>query len=121
MRQCVKDLSYHCPIEVTLEIIGGKWKPLILFQLFKGTRRFGELKRAMPKITQRMLTRQLRELEEDGLVHREVYKEVPPRVEYSLTPLGCGLEPLIRSMDEWGERYVAGGLAVPVSDSVKAQ
>lgn len=105
MRQCLRDLEYHCPIEVTLEVIGGKWKPLILFQLFKGTRRFGELKHSMPKITQRMLTRQLRELEDDGLVHREVYKQVPPKVEYSLTALGQGLEPLIRRMDEWGEEY----------------
>jgi DNA-binding HxlR family transcriptional regulator len=105
MRECLKDMDYYCPIEVTLEVIGGKWKPLVLFQLFGGTRRFGELKRAMPKITQRMLTRQLRELEEDGLVHREVYAQVPPKVEYSLTEVGWGLEPLVRRMDEWGEWY----------------
>lgn len=107
MRQCLMEMTFHCPIEITLEIIGGKWKPLILFRLFEGTSRFGELRRAMPTITQRMLTRQLRELEEDGLVHREVYREVPPRVEYSLTELGRGLEPLIRRMDEWGERYMS--------------
>lgn len=105
MRQCVRDTEYYCPIEVTLEVIGGKWKLLILFQLFRGTRRFGELKRTMPRITQRMLTRQLRELEEDGLVHREVYAQVPPKVEYSLTDVGRGLETLVRHMDQWGDRY----------------
>jgi DNA-binding HxlR family transcriptional regulator len=108
MRECLRDMDYYCPIEVTLEVIGGKWKPLILFQLFGGTRRFGDLKRAMPKITQRMLTRQLRELEEDGLVRREVYPQVPPKVEYSLTAMGRGLERLIRQMDEWGEWYAGG-------------
>lgn len=101
----MKEMDYYCAIEVTLEVIGGKWKPLILFRLFGGTKRFGELKRAMPRITQRMLTRQLRELEEDGLVHREVYPQVPPKVEYSLTEVGRGLETLVRQMDEWGEWY----------------
>lgn len=105
MRECLRDMDYYCPIEVTLEVIGGKWKPLVLFQLFGGTKRFGELKRTMPRITQRMLTRQLRELEEDGLVHREVYPQVPPKVEYSLTEVGWGLESLVRRMDEWGEWY----------------
>lgn len=99
--------GYHCEMEVTLELIGGKWKPLILYYLFGGTLRFGELKRLLPHVTQRMLTRQLRELERDGLVRREVFKEVPPRVEYSLTELGSSLKPLIEAMDAWGEVYVA--------------
>lgn len=105
-RSFIKD-GYHCEMEVTLELIGGKWKPLILYYLFEGTRRFGELKRLLPHVTQRMLTRQLRELERDGLVRREVFKEVPPRVEYSLTELGSSLKPLIEAMDAWGEVYVA--------------
>ncbi|ADI13479.1 transcriptional regulator, HxlR family [Truepera radiovictrix DSM 17093] len=104
-RSLIKD-KYHCAMEVTLELIGGKWKPLLLYYLFGGTRRFGELKRLLPDVTQRMLTRQLRELEGAGLVHREVFKEVPPRVEYSLTELGWSLKPLIEGMDAWGEVYV---------------
>jgi DNA-binding HxlR family transcriptional regulator len=115
MRECLRDMDYYCPIEVTLEVIGGKWKPLVLFQLFAGTKRFGELKRAMPKITQRMLTRQLRELEEDGLVHREVYPQVPPKVEYSLTEVGRGLETLVRRMDEWGAWYAGESEEIGVS------
>ena len=100
------DGEYHCPMEVTLCLIGGKWKPLILFYLLKKTHRFGELMRLLPKVTQRMLTRQLRELEADRLVHREVYAQVPPRVEYSLTDLGRSLESLIAQMDAWGEVYL---------------
>jgi len=94
-----------CPVEFTLEIIGGKWKGVLLYHLMDGKKRFGELRRICPDITQRMLTLQLRELEEDGLVHREVYRQVPPKVEYSLTEYGRTLEPLIQLMKEWGEKH----------------
>lgn len=97
----------RCPIEATLAVIGGKWKPLILYHLFAGTCRFGELRRRVPAATQQMLTQQLRELERDGIVHREVYREVPPKVEYSLTPLGRSLEPILLGMADWGARYEA--------------
>lgn len=105
MRDKVGQMHDYCSTEVALEVIGGKWKLVILYNLFDGTRRFGELKRTMPHITQRMLTRQLRELEEDGLLHREVYPQVPPKVEYSLTDVGKSLEPIVRQIDEWGEWY----------------
>ncbi|MFK7693126.1 winged helix-turn-helix transcriptional regulator [Paenibacillus sp. HJGM_3] len=97
-----------CPVEATLEVIGGKWKGIILYHLLSETRRFNEFRRLMPDITQRMLTLQLRELENDGVIHREVYKEVPPRVEYSLTEFGHTLEPIINLMRDWGERYNQG-------------
>jgi DNA-binding HxlR family transcriptional regulator len=97
----------RCPVEVTLHIVGGKWKPLILFYLLQGTRRFNELKRMLPaRVTQQMLTLQLRELERDGIVHRMVYAEVPPKVEYSLTALGRSLEPILLAMLAWGEGYL---------------
>lgn len=100
------DKEYYCTVELTLQVIGGKWKPIILWHLFtEGTRRFGELKRAMPNITQKMLTQQLRELEADGLVRREVYPQVPPKVEYSLTELGDSVMPVMRTMCEWGQTY----------------
>ena len=99
----------HCPVETTLGIIGGKWKPLILYYLTQGTRRFNELKRMLPHVTQQMLTVQLRELERDGIVHRKVYAEVPPKVEYSLTDLGRSLEPLLLAMLAWGENYQRRG------------
>lgn len=99
---------YHCAMELTLQIIGGKWKPIILFHLgLDGTLRFSGLKRCMPSITQKMLTKQLRELEADGLVHREVYPQVPPKVEYSLTKLGCSLMPILKDLCEWGEGFEA--------------
>lgn len=91
-----------CPVELVLNIIGGKWKGVILFHLLNKTLRFNELKRLLPNITQRMLTNQLRELEADGLVYREVYPQVPPRVEYSLTALGQSLGPIILGMEQWG-------------------
>ncbi|MEM8532811.1 MAG: helix-turn-helix domain-containing protein [Chloroflexota bacterium] len=90
-----------------MEVIGGKWKPVILYYLFEDTRRFGELKRLVPNVSQRMLTQHLRELEAHGIVHREVYQEVPPRVEYSLTPLGQSLEPLLKAMNAWAEIHIS--------------
>jgi DNA-binding HxlR family transcriptional regulator len=94
----------QCPAERTLDIIGGRWKVLILWQLFPGERRFSELSRAIAGITQKMLTQQLRELEQDGIVHREVYAQIPPKVEYSLTPLGQSLKPVVDAMCEWGSQ-----------------
>jgi DNA-binding HxlR family transcriptional regulator len=94
-----------CGVETTIAVVGGKWKPMILYALLSGPRRFGELSRLIPEITQRMLTLQLRELEEDGVIAREVYKQVPPKVEYSLTPLGLTIEPILSFMQQWGEQY----------------
>lgn len=94
-----------CPVETTLLLIGNKWKVLILRDLLSGTKRFGELKKSIGTVSQKVLTAQLRDMEENGLVHREVYAEVPPRVEYSLTELGESLYPILESMRLWGERY----------------
>jgi DNA-binding HxlR family transcriptional regulator len=99
--------TFNCEKELTLTIIGGKWKMLIMWHLGKeGTKRFGELKSMMPGITQRMLVSQLRELEEDQIVHRKVYPVVPPKVEYSLTEHGRSLMPILEAMDEWGKNYM---------------
>lgn len=98
--------NYRCTVSVTLEIIGGKWKSLILWHLSFKTLRFSQLQRRMPKVTQKMLTQQLRELEADGLIHREVYAEVPPRVEYSLTELGQSVVPILQQMYQWGKDYL---------------
>ena len=99
--------DYHCPVEATLDVIGGKWKVVILFHLtHDGTHRFAELRRKIPGVSERMLTQQLRELEDDGIVHREVYPEVPPKVEYSLTDYGKTLRPITEVMCEWGQRHV---------------
>lgn len=95
-----------CPVESTLAAIGGRWKVLILHELFNGTRRFGELHRSLQGITQKMLTQQLREMEHDGLIHREVYTQVPPKVEYSLTDLGKTLHPVLDAMHLWGKKYL---------------
>ena len=97
--------NYGCPVEATLDVIGGKWKGVILYHLLPGKKRFGEFRRLLPDITQRTLTLHLRELEADGVVHREVYAEVPPRVEYSLTPFGRSLEPILLLMRDWGDLY----------------
>lgn len=96
---------YRCPVEITLSVIGGKWKAVILWHLSHKTLRFSQLRRRLPGITQKMLTQQLRELERDGLLHREVFAEVPPRVEYSLTGLGRTLRPMLSLMCEWGKEF----------------
>lgn len=95
-----------CSVEATLSVIRGKWKPLILHQLLFNTCRFGELGRALPCATQQVLTQQLRELEADGIVHRQIYAEVPPRVEYSLTDYGQTLVPILEMMDTWGKEFL---------------
>lgn len=94
-----------CAITATLDVLGGKWKVFILSQLVQGTRRFGELKRAITGVTQKMLTQQLRELEEAGLVTRKIYPEVPPRVEYALTAHGLTLAPVLKALNEWGHLH----------------
>ena len=96
-----------CPVETTLSLIGDKWKVLILRDLMSGKKRFGELKKSVGNVSQKVLTAQLRAMEESGLVNRKVYAEVPPRVEYSLTELGLSLKPILDSMKAWGEEYKA--------------
>lgn len=97
--------TVHCPAEYTLNVIGRRWKVPILWKLFQGEQRFSDLFRAMNGPTQKMLTQQLRELERDGLVHREVYAQVPPKVAYSLTPLGMSLKPVVNVMCDWGKKH----------------
>jgi len=101
----LKDKEYMCPVEVSMDLIAGKWKLLIMWHLRKKTRRFGELQRKIPNVTQKMLTQQLRELERDNLIHREVYPVVPPKVEYSLTPFGRSFRPILNMMLVWGHEY----------------
>lgn len=95
-----------CPVAATMGIIGGKWKPIILYLISHDVNRFGEMLRMIEGISKKMLTSQLRELEKDGIIHRKVYAEVPPRVEYSITEKGHTLRPLIIAMREWGLEYV---------------
>lgn len=108
--------NYRCTVSVTLDVIGGKWKPLILWHLSFKTLRFSQLQRRLAKVTQKMLTQQLRELEADGMVHRQVYAEVPPRVEYSLTEQGQSLVPILEMMCQWGKDYLqkSTGEEVPI-------
>ena len=94
-----------CPVETTLSLIGDKWKVLILRDLLPGTKRFGELKRSIGSVSQKVLTAQLRAMEQSGLLTRKVYAEVPPRVEYTLTDLGYSLKPILDAMQLWGEAY----------------
>lgn len=98
-----RKIDFSCGADVTASVIGGKWKLQILYRLMDKTIRFNEFRRLMPEITQRMLTLQLRELEEDGIVHREIYHQIPPKVEYSLTEVGESLLPLVRAMCDWGD------------------
>lgn len=99
-----------CPTEVTVGVIGGRWKTLILTFLQSGPRRFGEISRFLPQASKRMLTLQLRELEEDGVIHREIYKEVPPKVEYSLTSCGESLKPILLLMADWGQKRIESNI-----------
>jgi DNA-binding HxlR family transcriptional regulator len=101
----VDDLAEECTIEAAMEVVGGKWKLVILRHLLVATKRFGELRCAMPGVTARMLTRQLRELEIDGLVQRTVYSQVPPKVEYSLTEIGASLRDIADRLEKWGRWY----------------
>ena len=98
--------TYHCTVEATLDVIGGKWKPLILWHLGDNVMRFGELQRALPGVNGKMLTKQLRELEEDGVIRRKVYPEVPPRVEYAITEFGKTLIPILQALCTWGALYL---------------
>ena len=113
MRPKRLDPKSGCAVELTLSIIGGIWKPLLLFHILSGKKRFMELTRLIPSATQRMLTLQLRELESDGLITRHVYAQVPPRVEYEATPLARTLAPVMLSLREWGERYRADQQQLP--------
>ena len=105
-QKSVKDLT-ACPVETTLTLIGDKWKVLILRDLMPGTKRFGELKKSIGNVSQKVLTAQLRAMEESGLLTRTVYAEVPPRVEYTLTELGKSLKPILDALWNWGEEYKA--------------
>jgi len=98
-------LGERCSVSIAVDVIGGKWKAIVLFYLLEGTLRFNELRRKIPGVTQRMLTLQLRELENDGLVERIVHPVVPPHVDYRLTPFGRTLEPIINEMASWGQSY----------------
>jgi DNA-binding HxlR family transcriptional regulator len=104
MRMPMKDLP-PWPAERALKVISGRWKSVLLYLLFDGPRRLSELSRARPEISQKVLIQQLRELEEHGLVYREVFREVPPRVEYSTTPLGRSLEPVLLALCSWGRQH----------------
>lgn len=102
----MKSCEFTCPVEATIQLIGGKYKAVILWHLMNETLRYSELHRRMPKATDKMLTQQLRELEKDGLIHRTVYPVVPPKTEYSLTDFGKSLTPILDEMCNWGKEYL---------------
>ncbi len=107
MKKLSRAKQFNCPVEATLHVIGGKWKVVILFHLFdSGKHRFSELRRKIQGISERMLTRQLREMESDDIVRREVFPEVPPRVEYSVSEYGRSLKPTIQKMCQWGKEHL---------------
>ena len=97
--------EFYCPVNLTSDVIGGKWKPLVIYHLEKRTRRFGELQKLIPGMTKKMLTQHLRELERDGVVSRKVYPQIPPKVEYSLTRHGESLKPILKLMSAWGAKH----------------
>ncbi|WP_321505766.1 helix-turn-helix domain-containing protein [uncultured Methanoregula sp.] len=98
--------TYHCTVEAALDVIGGKWKPIILWHLRENVLRFNELQKGLPGVNSKMLTKQLRELEEDGVIRRKVYAEVPPRVEYTITDFGMTVLPILEALCDWGARYL---------------
>ena len=98
--------DFTCPVDAALKFIGGKYKPIILYHLFRNTLRFNQLSKLIPKATQKVLTQQLRELERDGVIHREVYPVVPPKTEYSITEFGKTLYPIISAMSEFGKNFL---------------
>jgi DNA-binding HxlR family transcriptional regulator len=98
----INDKVFSCPVELSVETIMGKWKARILWNLRNGVKRYSELKRELPSITDKMLANQLRELESDGLIKREIYPVIPPKVEYALTPLGLDIQPILKLMQQWG-------------------
>jgi DNA-binding HxlR family transcriptional regulator len=113
--------TYHCPVEAAIDVIGGKWKPVILWWLQQRTWRFGELRRQIPDVTEKMLTQQLRELEADGVVARRVYATVPPKVEYSLTEYGQSLKRALRAICDWGRAHMERtGAVATLSDKTAA-
>lgn len=103
--ETIEECDLPCPVETTLKVIGGKWKALILFHLRSEPKRFNQLRRLIPSVTQRMITMHLRELERDGIIHRQVFDVVPPHVEYSLTELGWTITPILEAMANWGQEY----------------
>ena len=103
MTKAKKPELQQCPVKAAISALGGKWKPLIVYYLRFGTKRFSELRRLIPEATQQMLTQQLRQLERDGIVERTVYPVVPPKVEYALTPIGRRLEPILDMLERWGD------------------
>ncbi|WP_103532995.1 helix-turn-helix domain-containing protein [Streptomyces sp. SM11] len=109
--------AFVCGIDAAMDVIGGKWKVLVLWALNERTCRFGELRRAVPGVTEKVLSSHLKELEDDGIVRREVYAEVPPRVEYSLTPLGLSLNEALGPLGEWGRDHICRGVDGPSAAS----
>jgi DNA-binding HxlR family transcriptional regulator len=120
MRHQRYDQHPGCPVEACAEIIGGKWKGPILFYLLEGKKRFGELRRLFPEVTQRTLTQQLRQLEKQGIVTRTVYPEAPPRVEYSMSELGQSLRPVIDMMKHWGTGYLQEHIPILTGSKAKS-
>jgi DNA-binding HxlR family transcriptional regulator len=108
----VQPKVYECGLDAAVDIVGGKWKPLVLWALSEQPRRFGALRRELPGISEKVLTQQLRELERDGIVHREVHDQVPPKVVYSLTPLGRSLDHALQPLGDWGEQHLDHIIAV---------
>ncbi len=106
----LNDAPFACPATQMVRVIGGRWKLNILYQIQQNVHRYSDLQRCLPGITPKMLTQQLRELEDDGIVHREVYRQVPPKVEYSMTPLGESLAPVFNAMCEWSRCHIPGKL-----------
>jgi DNA-binding HxlR family transcriptional regulator len=107
MSKRTADLGERCPVRTAIAVLGGKWKPLVVYYLRTGTKRFSELRRAIPEATQQVLTQQLRELEADGIVARTVYAVVPPKVEYDLTVLGRQLGPIFDLLERWGSELIS--------------